>query len=478
MATRKLQPVILSGGAGTRLWPLSRKALPKQLLALDGDETLLQQTARRVGDTGRFADPIVIAGDLHRFVIADQLAEIGVSPSALLLEPVGRNTAPAVALAALIAAEGDPETVVCVLASDHRIGDPAAFQAALDRAAAAAGLGWLTIFGIEPDRPETGYGYIKAGAALDDLDAVFAVERFVEKPDRATAESFLAEGGFSWNSGMFVFRADAMLRELKAHAPEVLASCTQALAQATRDLGFTRLPEAVFADAPALPIDTAVMEKTDRAAVVPAAFGWSDLGAFSALRAVGVQDAAGNAVRGDVALIDSRDSFVASDGGGLVAGVGLERMVVVATGDAVLVAPAARADEVKQLVADLEAQGRKEAIEHARVHRPWGTYEDIDLEPEFRVKRIIVKPGGRLSLQRHAQRSEHWIVVRGEATVTIGDRVEVLHRNQSTYVPVGETHRLENRGEAPLHLIEVQVGDYVGEDDIERLEDVYGREKG
>lgn len=478
MATRKLQPVILSGGAGTRLWPLSRKALPKQLLALDGDETLLQQTARRVAEPARFADPIVIAGDLHRFVIADQLAEIGVTPSALLLEPVGRNTAPAVALAALIATEEDPETIVCVLASDHRIGDPAAFQAALDRAAAAAGLGWLTVFGIEPDRPETGYGYIKAGAALDDLDAVFAVERFVEKPDRATAEGFLRDGGFSWNSGMFVFRADAMLRELKAHAPQVLAACTRALAEATRDLGFTRLPEAVFADAPALPIDTAVMEKTDRAAVVPAAFGWSDLGAFSALRAVGEQDAAGNAVRGDVALIDSRESFVASDGGGLVAGVGLERMVVVATGDAVLVAPAARADEVKQLVADLEAQGRKEAVEHARVHRPWGTYEDIDLEAEFRVKRIIVKPGGRLSLQRHAQRSEHWIVVRGEATVTIGDRVEVLRRNQSTYVPVGETHRLENRGEEPLHLIEVQVGDYVGEDDIERLEDVYGREKG
>jgi len=478
MASDKLQPVILSGGSGTRLWPLSRQALPKQLLALDGEATLLQQTVRRVSDKARFADPILIAGDLHRFVIADQLAAIGVTPAALLLEPIGRNTAPAAALAALIAAKEDPETVICLLASDHRIGEPAAFQAAIDRAAAAARLGWLVVFGIEPDRPETGYGYIKAGAALDDLDAVFAVERFVEKPDGATAEGFLAEGGFSWNSGMFVFRADAMLRELKRHAPEVLAACTEALTGAARDIGFTRLPKAAFANAPALPIDTAVMEKTDRAAVVPAAFGWSDLGAFSALRAVGAQDAAGNATRGDVMLIDSRDSFVASDGGGLVAGVGLDGMVVVATGDAVLVAPAARADEVKTLVAELAAQGRKEAIEHARVHRPWGTYEDIDLEPEFRVKRIIVKPGGRLSLQRHARRSEHWIVVRGEATVTIGARVEVLHRNQSTYVPVGETHRLENRGEEPLHLIEVQVGDYVGEDDIERIEDVYGREKG
>lgn len=472
----KIRPVILSGGAGSRLWPLSRKAYPKQLLALDGAETLLQQTVRRVADPARFAPPLVIANDLHRFIVRDQLEAVGCAPAALLLEPVGRNTAPAVALAALQAAADAPEAVVAVLPSDHRIADEAAFHAALDRAQAAARQGWLVTFAIEPDRPETGYGYIKAGAALPGFDGVSAVERFVEKPDRAAAEGFLAAGGYGWNSGMVVFRAEAMLHELKRLAPEILAACQQSLAQARPDLGFLRLPEARFAACPAEAIDVAVMERTDRAAVVPVDMGWSDLGAFSALREAGAADAAGNVVRGDVRLIDSRNCFVASDGAGLVAAIGLDDMVVAATPDAVLVAPADQTEALKRLVGDLQAAGRPEAMEHRRVHRPWGTYEDIDQEPDFRVKRLVVKPGGRLSLQRHAKRSEHWIVVQGEAHVTIGGRVERLRRNQSTFVPVGETHRLENQGAEPLHLIEVQVGDYVGEDDIERLDDQYGRE--
>lgn len=473
MISTKLKPVILSGGTGTRLWPLSRAALPKHLLALDGAETLLQQTARRVADPDRFQPPILIAADAHRFVIADQLADIGIAPSALLLEPVGRNTAPAVALAALVAARDDPEAILCLFPSDHRIEDASGFLAALDRAAAAAARGWLTVLGIAPHRAEPGYGYILAGAGLDGPDGVFAVETFIEKPDFATAQALLAAGGWRWNSGILVFRADVMIAELRRHARDILDACTVALAGARRDLDFTRLPEAAFAEMPNRSIDTAVLEKTDRAAVVPAAFGWSDLGGFAALHAVGERDDAGNVVRGDVALIDSRDCFVVSDGGGLVAGIGLDGMIVVATRDAVLVAPAGRADDIKTLVAELQERGRKEAMEHVRVHRPWGVYEDIDREAEFRVKRIIVKPGGRLSLQRHARRSEHWIVVRGEAKVTIGGRVVTLRRNQSTYVPVGETHRLENEGTEPLHLIEVQVGDYVGEDDIERLDDAY-----
>ena len=475
MTTQLFQPVILSGGSGTRLWPLSRKALPKQMLPLTGETTLLQATADRLAHVPNAGPAIVIANDDHRFLVARQLEEAGHPPSALILEPLGRNTAPAVAIACLVAMEGGADPIVGVFASDHRIGDVPAFVAAVETAIQAATEGWITTFAIRPDRPETGYGYIKTGAPLNDIKNTFQVSAFVEKPTLETAKEFLTVGGYGWNSGMFVFRASTMIEELEEHAADVLAAARQAYEARTSDLGFSRLPEAVFAASPSVAIDVAVMEKTSRAATVLADFDWSDLGAWDALHAIAEKDADGNAVSGHTALQDSRNSFVRAEDGRLVAGIGLEDMVVVSTADAVLVAPRAKAAAVKELVSHLSAQGHAAAEHHPRVTRPWGQYEDIDREDGFRVKRIIVLPGARLSLQRHKHRSEHWIVVRGKATVTIDDTVSELTRNQSTYVPIGATHRLENKGDVPLHLIEVQVGDYVEEDDIERLDDVYGR---
>ena len=475
MTDHSFQPVILSGGAGTRLWPLSRKALPKQMLPLIGETTLLQATAQRLAALPGTAPAIVIANDDHRFLVSRQLAEIDHPPKALILEPLGRNTAPAVAIACLAAMEDGGDPIVGVFASDHRIADPAAFAEAVAAAVQAAADGWITTFAIRPDRPETGYGYIRTGGALDNINNAFQVSEFVEKPNLERAREFLTDGGYGWNSGMFVFRASIMLAELETHAPDVLASAREAYAQRTSDLGFSRLPEAAFAAAPSVAIDVAVMEKTDRAATVLADFQWSDLGAWDALHAVAEKDADGNAVQGPAALQDSRNSFIRAEDGRLVAGIGLEDMVVVSTADAVLVAPKDQAAAVKELVGRLDREGHPAAGSHPRVARPWGQYEDIDKEDGFRVKRIIVLPGARLSLQRHKYRSEHWIVVRGTATVTIDDTVTELARNQSTYVPIGATHRLENRGSEALHLIEVQVGDYVEEDDIERLDDVYGR---
>lgn len=470
-----LTPLILSGGAGTRLWPLSRRLYPKQLLALTGARSLLQETAARVADSRRFAPPIVVANDEHRFMVRDQLAEIGIEPAAILLEPVGRNTAPAIALAALRALSMDPEAILAVLPSDHLVRDTDAFLAAMEQAAAAATAGNLVAFGIRPHRPETGYGYIRFEIPLEGSEGVYRIASFVEKPDLATATRYLESGEYVWNSGMFVFPAALVIEELEHFEPEMVAACRTALASADDDLGFTRIGEKEFAGAPSLPIDTAVMERTERAAVVPIDIGWNDLGAFAALYEAGSADDVGNVIHGEAVLRDSRNCYVHAEDRRLVAGVGLDGMIVVATTDAVLIVPKERADEVKELVAQLEAVGRNEPAHHRRVHRPWGTYEDLDEDDGFRVKRIVVKPGGRLSLQRHAHRSEHWVVVRGVAHVTIGDKVEVIGRNQSTYVPLREVHRLENRGDEPVHLIEVQVGDYVGEDDIERLEDVYKR---
>ncbi len=471
-----LYPVILSGGSGTRLWPLSRSQHPKQLLPLaGGEESLLQSTLRRAAALQDAAAPLVIANQAHRFVIAEQLREIGIAPRSLMLEPVGRNTAPAVALAALQLSQADPRAILALLPADHLIRDEIAFAAAMNTARAAAEAGWLTTFGITPDRPQTGYGYIKLGLALDTPPDAAQVAAFVEKPDRATAEGYLASGDYLWNSGMFVARADCLLEEIERLQPDLLASCRAALAESHTDLDFLRLDEAAFQDMPALSFDRAVMEKTSRAAVVPCELGWSDLGAWPALWEVGAKDVNDNVLQGPAITLDSHGNYLRSEGG-IIATLGVDNLIIINMKDAVLVVPRERADEAGKLTEALMSGDCPQASEPLVVHRPWGSYEDIDAGSGFRVKRIVVKPGGRLSLQRHKHRSEHWVVVRGTAKVTCGAETTLLRENQSTYIPVGETHRLENAEAEPLHLIEVQCGDYVGEDDIERLDDVYKRD--
>ncbi len=473
----RLHPVILSGGAGTRLWPMSRRLHPKQLQPLTSSETMLQETARRVADRDRFAAPLVVCNDAHRFVVAEQLQRIGSAPQAILLEPEGRNTAPAIACAALLLQVQEPGAVLLVLPSDHLVRDHAAFLAAVETAAAAARDGLMVTFGITPDRPETGYGYIRRGPAIAGLDDCFRVARFTEKPDRETAQAFLRSGEYAWNSGMFVLPAAAYLEELARLHPALLASCRSALGLASRDLDFLRLEAQAFRAAPSISIDTAVMESTERAAVVPADLGWSDIGSWSALWEAGDKDANGNLLIGDALVHDVTGSYVRSDDC-LVAVVGIADVVVVVTDDAVLVASRERGQEVKELVRRLDAAGRSEALSPTKVYRPWGDYQSIDAGDRYQVKRITVKPGARLSLQRHRRRSEHWVVVSGTARVTRGTEEFELEPNQSTYIPAETPHRLENPGTEPLHLIEVQSGDYLGEDDIERLADDYGRADG
>jgi mannose-1-phosphate guanylyltransferase/mannose-6-phosphate isomerase len=473
MAT--IHPVILSGGSGTRLWPLSREHFPKQLLPLAGERSMIQETALRAREAG-LAAPIVVCNAEHRFAIAEQMRAAGVAPAALLLEPVARNTAAAVAAAAAhLAATGAPEgDMLLVLPSDHVILDRPAFAAAVARAATAAGLGRLVTFGIEPTAPETGYGYISAGVALAGAPGAHDVARFVEKPDLATAQGYLAAGGWSWNSGMFLFPLGAFRAELAAHAPDVARAAAAAVAGAARDLDFVRLDREAFAAAPSISIDYAVMEKTRLAAVVPASLGWSDVGSWSALWEIGARDADGNVAQGDVLSERTRNSYLRAEHG-LLAAVGIEDTIVVALKDAVLVASRDEAQHVKAIVDRLKKAGRGEATTHPRVYRPWGSYETVDRGERFQVKRIIVNPGQRISLQKHARRAEHWVCVQGVARVTRGEDILTLRENMSTYIPVGCVHRLENPGPEPAHIIEVQSGDYLGEDDIVRIEDSYGR---
>ena len=465
----KLQPVLLSGGSGTRLWPLSREAYPKQFLPLAGHDTMLQATWQRVADIASAA-PIVVANEEHRFLVAEQLRQIGVPTPSILLEPVGRNTAPAIAAAALQAMSGGDDPLLLVLPSDHVVRDAAAFRAAVAEASAAAEQGALVTFGIVPMGPETAFGYIHATGAGP---GVRIVERFVEKPDAATAQSYLDLGGYYWNSGMFLFRASRYLQELERFRPDMLAATRTAWERASHDGDFIRLDRDAFAACAADSIDYAVMERTDTAQVLPVDIGWNDVGSWSALWDVARRDADGNATLGDVIAIDSRNSYVHARR--LVALVGVDDLVVVDTDDAVLVARKDRVQQVKDVVARLKHEQRSHAALHREVHRPWGSYDSVDVGPRFQVKRIKVKPGARLSLQSHTQRAEHWIVVSGTARVTRDNDVFELHANQSTYIPIGAKHRLENPGSEMLELIEVQSGDYLGEDDIVRYDDVYGR---
>ncbi len=489
-------PIILSGGCGTRLWPLSRELFPKQLLPLVNDATLLQETHLRLNGLQNLAEPLVVCNESHRFMVAEQLRQAGCPAGAIMLEPVGRNTAPAVAVAVLQALGAGDDPVLLVLPADHVIVDAETFRGAVLVGAELAEAGKLVTFGIVPDKAETGYGYIRAGKALEcscqfsvvscqlqetkdqgqvTHDSIaFAVAEFVEKPDFATAEGYLASGDYYWNSGMFMFRASRYLEELEMFASEMLACCREALDKAQRDLDFVRLDAEAFVACPKDSIDYAVMEKTADAVVIPLDAGWSDVGSWSALWEVGQSDGAGNVVRGDVLTHDSRNCYLHSTGR-MVAAVGLEDHVVVETADAVLVARRDRAQDVKAIVEQLKQQGRGEALLHRRVNRPWGSYETIDHCERFQVKRITVNPGASLSLQLHHHRAEHWIVVKGTARITHGEDTVVLTENQSTYIPLGVKHRLENPGLIPLELIEVQSGAYLGEDDIVRFDDHYGR---
>ena len=470
-----IHPVILSGGSGTRLWPMSRSLYPKQLLALTGERSLLQETVLRVvGDAG-FAAPLIIANEEHRFIIAEQLREIGAVADALVLEPLGRNTAPAACVAALRIAASEADALMLVMASDHVIADLAAFRAAIDRAAAAGRAGRLVSLGIRPERPETGYGYINAGAPIDGVEGAFAVSRFVEKPDAETAERYVASGEYFWNSSIFLFPVALYLAEIGRLRPDMLAACKAALAGARSETDFIRLDKAAFAACPSDSIDYAVMEHTKRAAVVPVGMGWSDLGSWDALWEMTARDERGNALAGNVVAEATSNCYLRSEAG-LVAAVGVADLVVVATDDAVMVAPRNRTQEVKNLVTRLLAERRDEADALSTVHRPWGTYRALHNGHRVQVKHIMVKPGAKLSLQMHHHRAEHWVVVQGTAKIVRGNEEMVLTEDQSTYIPLGTAHRLENPGKIPLHVIEVQSGSYLGEDDIVRFEDHYGRQ--
>ncbi len=473
-APARIVPVLLSGGAGSRLWPMSREMYPKQLLPLASDKSMLQETALRVADELRFTAPLVICNQEHRFVIAEQMRHLALKAASIILEPVARNTAAACAVAALRACDDDPDALILVLPADHLIRDLNAFAHSVEIAAAAAATGSLVTFGITPTTPETGYGYIRRGADLAGVNGAFKVAEFVEKPERAVAERYVAGGDYAWNSGMFLFPAAKLLDELERHAPAVLAAARRAVEEGSADLDFFRLGEDAFAQAPSISIDYAVMEKTDSAVVVPCDLGWTDVGAWSALWEIGDKDTAGNVAIGDVALEAARNCYVRSEGH-LTALVGIEDTVVVVTDDAVLVAGKDKVQDVKAVVERLKRAGRPEPTIHRKVHRPWGSYQGVHAGDRFQVKCLTIAPGAQLSLQKHHHRAEHWVVVQGTALVTRNTEQIYVYENESIYIPIGAPHRLQNPGKVPLSIIEVQSGSYLGEDDIVRIEDSYGR---
>lgn len=469
----KIVPVVMSGGVGSRLWPLSREMYPKQLLPLvNEDSTLLQDTLKRAQSVS--TEPaMIICNKEHRFLVADQAQGFGVNPDRILLEPVGRNTAPAIAVAALELAKQDEDALMLVLAADHAIEDQGAFDRAILQGAEAARKGRLVTFGITPTAPETGYGYIKQGADFGDGSS--EVSAFVEKPDLETAENYLSSGEYLWNSGMFLFSASVYLSELEKHAPDIFAASKKAVEKAERLYGYVQLNQAEFESCPEDSIDYAVMEKTDLAAVVPMSAGWNDVGSWTALWDMGSKDDCGNVIAGNVMVESGASNNLIRGDKRLVSVLGVSDLLIVDTKDAVLVADKSRAQDVKKIVSRLKKEGREEAQIHARAYRPWGSYETVDEEGRFKVKRIVVNPGAQLSLQMHHHRAEHWIVVKGTAKVTRGEEAFLLSENESTYIPLGEKHRLENPGKMPLEIVEVQSGSYLGEDDIVRYSDQYGR---
>lgn len=469
---KAIRPIILSGGAGTRLWPTSRALHPKQFMPLTSERTMIQETALRVSDSERFLPPVVVCNEEHRFTVASELQQVGISPEVEVLEPVGRNTAPAIAAAAALCAAHDPEELLLVLPADHHIARPDLFLDVIAQGAGLAEEGKLVTFGIVPDAPETGFGYIRAGEAAG--EGGFAVDAFVEKPDADTARGYLDAGGYFWNAGIFLFRADRMIRELEALAPEIWRHAARAVTTGRLDLDFLRLSAEAFELCPSDSIDYAVMEHTKDAVVVPADIGWSDVGSWTALWDIGDKDAHGNVVSGDAVMQETQNTFIRAESR-LVATIGVDDLIVVETSDAVLVARRDKVQDVKAVVARLKAEGRAEHEVHARVHRPWGFYEGLDTGERHQVKHLMIKPGAAISLQMHHHRAEHWVVVNGTARVTVGDDTRLLSENESVYIPIGATHRLENPGKMPLSIIEVQSGSYLGEDDIVRFDDVYGR---
>jgi len=472
LARGRIMPVLLSGGSGLRLWPLSRETYPKQLLSLLGEKTLLQQTALRVADPSLFANHVVIANAEHRFVVGEQLRAVGISDPTVVLEPSGRNTAPAMAVAALLACQTDPDALILVMPVDHWVGDDAAFRAAVATGLIAARHGRFVLFGLRPTEPATGFGYIHMGDGLAEAPDVREVTGFVEKPDLADAERYLASDEYLWNSGMLLLPARQFIEELAQCEPAILDACRKAMADANRDLDFLRLDE--FATCPWISLDYAVMEKTEKAVVVPATFDWSDVGSWSALWTMGEKDSSGNVVIGDAVMEDASGCYVRGEGQ-LVAALGVEELVIAASPDVVLVTTRDRDQDVSKLVERLKTSGHRSATQTHSVHRPWGYYQSIHAGERFQVNRITVNPGPKLSLQKYFHRAEHWVVVNGTAIVTRDDEEILLRENESIFAPLGCMHRLENPGKVPLNLIEVQSGAYLGEDDIVRVQDIYHR---